>query len=158
MRDVEFRDDGTRFKLRAELVVAQGGRVLVTEVEGHDFRFLPGGKVRLGEASRDAAARELREELGIELPIQRLLYVSETQGDDSHISGPGTQNHQVAFGYLVDGSELTLDPSTWEAGHRFRWMALDDLADAAFRPRALVPLLRDALAGDGIHHVALTAA
>lgn len=42
MRDVEFRDDGTRFKLRAELVVAQGGRVLVTEVEGHDFRFLPG--------------------------------------------------------------------------------------------------------------------
>ncbi len=51
------------------------GRVLLVEPTYKPYWEIPGGAVEAGESPRDAAARELKEELGLSCPVGRLLAV-----------------------------------------------------------------------------------
>ncbi|MFD8325202.1 NUDIX domain-containing protein [Streptomyces lydicus] len=61
------------------------GRVMMLEPTYKDYREIPGGYVETGESPRQACIREVREELGIEPEIGRLLAVdwapSPAEGD-----------------------------------------------------------------------------
>ncbi|MCE4943478.1 NUDIX hydrolase [Streptomyces albulus] len=61
------------------------GRVMMLEPTYKDYREIPGGYVEVGESPRQACIREVREELGIEPAIGRLLAVdwapSPAEGD-----------------------------------------------------------------------------
>ncbi len=50
------------------------GRILMLRTSYRDCLSLPGGFVRAGEPSEQAARRELREELGISIPQQELRH------------------------------------------------------------------------------------
>lgn len=50
---------------RATAVVIKGGKVLLVRDKGHSKFSLPGGGVEHGEPTISAVARELREELGL---------------------------------------------------------------------------------------------
>ncbi len=71
----------------AAAVILEGGRVLLTQrksgshLEGK-WEF-PGGKDEAGEDPRDALARELREELGIEARAGEILDVTFHRYDDA---------------------------------------------------------------------------
>jgi 8-oxo-dGTP pyrophosphatase MutT (NUDIX family) len=55
-------------------------RVLLVEPNYKPYWDLPGGKAEPGESPRDAAAREVKEELGLLLHIGRLLVVDFLPG------------------------------------------------------------------------------
>jgi 8-oxo-dGTP diphosphatase len=61
------------------------GRVLLVVPTYKDYRDIPGGYVEDGETPKEAAVREVREELGITPPIGRLLVADwapdQTDGD-----------------------------------------------------------------------------
>jgi 8-oxo-dGTP pyrophosphatase MutT (NUDIX family) len=61
------------------------GRVLMVVPTYKDYRDIPGGYLEHGETPTEAAAREVREELGINPPIGRLLVTdwapNQTEGD-----------------------------------------------------------------------------
>lgn len=56
----------------ALVAVWHGGRVLIARNSYVSYYSLPGGYVRPGEDARWAARRELREEVGVEAPVERL--------------------------------------------------------------------------------------
>jgi ADP-ribose pyrophosphatase YjhB (NUDIX family) len=67
-------------------VFDEAGRVLLIRCamvlkSGEDFVFwvTPGGEIEPGEDARDAAVRELREELGLELAVRGPLYTETNQ-------------------------------------------------------------------------------
>lgn len=67
------------------LFVDDAGAVLMIRPTYKDYGDIPGGYVEPGESPRAACVREVREELGIEPPIGRLLVVdwapNESEGD-----------------------------------------------------------------------------
>jgi 8-oxo-dGTP diphosphatase len=73
------------------------GRVLVVEPAYKDQWEVPGGAVEADESPREACRRELAEELGLDLPVGRML-VMEWQGPESERS--------ESLMFLYDGGVL----------------------------------------------------
>jgi len=116
----------------AEAVSPEGPEVAVGAVAVRDRELLmvrrgrgpaagewsvPGGRVKFGEDLREAVVREVAEETGLEVVVERFLGWVERIGDDP------APHHFVILDFLVD----LLDPSAIP-------IASDDAAEAAWVP------------------------
>ncbi len=113
------------------------------------FYRAPGGGVEFGERAIDTVQREMREELGHAVHVDRLLGVIE-----NHFTHRGQQGHEVVFNYLVhfDDESLYMQeefPVVEDNGERFSayWIQLDELDRQAipyypFETAALIRSLR----------------
>jgi 8-oxo-dGTP pyrophosphatase MutT (NUDIX family) len=119
------------------LILDPQGRVLVVEPTYKEAWEVPGGIVEADESPRQACAREIREELGLELVPGRLLAL-EWQGPEPD----RTESVMLIFdgGVLPDLAPVTL-PSDELASARF--VAAEDLSE--LMPERLVRRLRAAL-------------
>ena len=94
---------------------------------------LPGGQIRFGEALKDAAVREVREETGINAEVIELLDVSE-------VFLPERPYHSLTITYLARPVAGKLRA---EADHPFRikeprWFSMDELGGILFHPEAVI--------------------
>jgi ADP-ribose pyrophosphatase YjhB (NUDIX family) len=95
---ITFERDRSRFSTRAVAVIMDRDerRVLVSRATIDDSWALPGGRIEIGETSREAVVREMREELDVEVEVDRLLWVTE-----EFFEFAGLAWHGIAFYYLV---------------------------------------------------------
>lgn len=148
--DITWRTQDGVFKYRVAALVSNGDRLLVCEMDSLDYVFLPGGKVRLGEDTRSALARELTEELGRDLTIGSLKLIVENLYQTDQLE------HEVCLYYHVhwpvDVSAESVN-ETVEPGHRFRWIPVTELSGSTLQPAELLPALQSA--SDRQRHVIL---
>ncbi|OBG63812.1 MULTISPECIES: (deoxy)nucleoside triphosphate pyrophosphohydrolase [unclassified Mycobacterium] len=103
---------------RATVLVAQ--RLRPPELAGR--WELPGGKVAPGETERDALARELAEELGLEVGD---VEVGGRLGDDIALEGMTLRAYRVGL--------LSGEPHARDHG-AVRWVTADELPDVDWVP------------------------
>lgn len=113
-------------------ILRRGGRVLVAQRRGPEWLAgkweFPGGKIEAGESGEACLARELREELGIEVEVGRLLGVFEH-------SYPQLRVALHAYGAtLLEGEPVAHDHSA------VRWVEPGELRDIDWAP-ADVPIV-----------------
>ncbi|MEW6339420.1 MAG: NUDIX domain-containing protein [Pseudomonadota bacterium] len=140
-------DAGThRFNLRAAAVVLHGDHVLLHQCDGDDYWSLPGGRVEPGEVAAQTVVREMAEEVGASVVVERMLWIVE-----NFFCHDGRQNHEVGMYFaatLAPGSPL-LDLSRQHRGVEqsrgltFAWFRRDGLRDLDVRPRFLGQQLMD---------------
>lgn len=96
---------------------------------------LPGGKVAAGESDAAALARELREELGVEVTVGERLGVDVALNPTTALRA-----------YLVTRTGGTLHPNDHRA---LRWITVDELDTLAWVPadRTWLAAMRRAMAG-----------
>ncbi|MBQ8201015.1 MAG: NUDIX domain-containing protein [Clostridia bacterium] len=133
--DITFKGAEGAFNFRAAAIIVHEGRILIMQDEGIPHDYLPGGRVHLHEPAEAALTRELREELGIELPPHRLVFMAE-----SFFTLNGMRYHELCLYHLMEAPPKLLargDAFTRIEGsevHHFRWVDFSALAQLSFFP------------------------
>jgi 8-oxo-dGTP diphosphatase len=125
---------------RAAVVLRDDSRIaLIRRVrDGHTYFVFPGGGIQSGETPADAATREAREELGVDVVLGPRLLIEEFRGQTVHyFSGLIVGG---AFG-TGTGDELRTSGTTDRGTYEPVWMDVVELQHYDVRPRALAAML-----------------
>ncbi|MBL0387726.1 NUDIX hydrolase [Tumebacillus sp. ITR2] len=138
---IRFDLPGGRFNHRAAGVVVHDGFVLLHRLEKDDFWSLPGGRVELMEPSHVTVVREFAEELGVEVRVDRMLWVVE-----NFFEFEGVPYHETSFLYKVDLTDERHPLLDKERVHHgiepdlnllYKWFPVDRLERERFYPSFL---------------------
>lgn len=135
-----------RFNYRIVGVAVHGGRVLLHRAEREDFWSLPGGRAELREPAEETLRREMREELGVTIGVERLLWVVE-----NFFQYDRRDYHELALYFLMTfppAPPLYRAAAPFAGGEAglpliFRWVPLADLDRTVLYPPFLKLALRD---------------
>ncbi|WP_029215021.1 NUDIX hydrolase [Kallotenue papyrolyticum] len=141
---ITFDRDRQRFNYRVAAVILDRGRVLLHRAEHDDFWVLPGGRAELMEPATETIRRELREELGVEARVERLLWVVE-----NFFSYADYAFHELALYFLVELApdsplrrQSVFDGREAQERLIFRWFDLATLERVRLFPSFLRTALR----------------
>ncbi|MFI2318391.1 DNA hydrolase [Streptomyces sp. CB00072] len=130
---VETRDETIRYT--ADVVLLAAGYVLLIKRRWAPHAgswALPGGHVDAGEASLQAAVRELKEETGITVPAKALRQVGAFDAP-----GRDPRGRYVTVAYTAPLTEPTA-PTALDDAADARWWPLTALPDLAFDHAAIL--------------------
>ena len=93
---IMFDKDNVRFNYRVAGVAIHNNTVLLVRMKEFSWWTLLGGRVEMMERSDEALLREMKEELGTEVKIERLLWTTENfHGDETRYG------HEINMFYLM---------------------------------------------------------
>lgn len=136
--DISFKTPEGRFNYRVCGIIIHEGKLLVMRDDGIGHYYLPGGRVQLHETTDAAILREMREELLINVRIERPLWLNQSFFT---LDGTTERFHEVCLYYLIDitGTDLLSRGESFsreEGGHihTFFWMPFEQLRDEYIYP------------------------
>lgn len=142
-----FDVEGTRFNYRVAGIALRDHQVLLNRFEGQDYWFLPGGRVEMGETSKEGLQREMQEELQEDVHVGRLLWIVESFFGD----GEEKNYHELGLYYEMNfASESPVYQATepllsldGQARVTFQWFSLAELEKITLYPPFLVQGLQN---------------
>jgi ADP-ribose pyrophosphatase YjhB (NUDIX family) len=138
--DISFRTNEGRFNYRVGGIIINNNKLLIMKDEQSQYYYIPGGRVLMNELSEAAIVREMREELNIEVKVNRLLWVNENLFREEHLD---EVFHEICFYYLLDfnenelvnrGDEFIFNENG-EQNHTFYWKELNEIKDFNLYPQ-----------------------
>jgi len=95
-KDIFFENEGQQFRLRACGIIIRDQQVLMVKNEQDRYYYAVGGAIKQNETTEEAVIREVFEETGLRLEIDRLLYVHQ-----NFFTFRDKPFHELAFYYLM---------------------------------------------------------
>ncbi|MEH6942257.1 NUDIX hydrolase [Bacillus sp. JJ722] len=142
--DVVYKTDEAVFNFRVAGIWIENGHVLIHKDVKDDHWLLPGGRVQLSEETQAGIEREFREELGVDVTIERLVWISENFFEYTE-----KNFHEIGFYYKVTSNQTSLlfteEPFYGVEGERFifQWAPIEKLKEIKFYPEFLKTALNN---------------
>lgn len=116
--------------IRPAILIIKNERVLTMQYQygGQEVFNLPGGNLELGEHLSDALAREMKEELGIEVAVGEMILVGEVYFEERK-----KHTLHLLFEGKITAGEPTLNPAETSA-LAIKWLDVADLAKVNLYP------------------------
>lgn len=124
----------THILARAVIVVEQ--HLLVAKAKNSSNTFLPGGHVELGESMPKTLERELNEEIGLTVCVERYL------GAVEHSYGT-PKEYEINHVFAASCEHQGLTPLESKESHlEFKWLLLNNLEVHNLQPTPMIQLAR----------------
>jgi 8-oxo-dGTP pyrophosphatase MutT (NUDIX family) len=142
--DVVFKTDKVVFNLRVAGIWIENEHVLIHRGVNDTAWSLPGGRIEILEESHESLKREFKEELGIEIEMNRILWSVE-----NFFKYNGTDIHEVGFYYEVSSEHKPTgkmnEPFHGLEGERliYQWVPIEKLDEIELYPEFLRTKLKD---------------
>ena len=143
MMDVRIDCNEGKFKFRVCGILKVKDKYLTVKIGENNFYCLPGGHVELGEDTDHAVLREMEEELGYEVKINKLIAIIQ----NFFKTKENTVFHELGYYYIVepvDISKVNLKDHVVMENDKgnivrleFKWYTLDELQNVRFLPEIL---------------------
>lgn len=98
MKDIDIKGDTGKFKLRVSAIIINNNKILVHKGKKFNGYCFPGGHVELGETTKEAVIREIKEELEIECEIIDLFCINE----NIYSIGGGKISQEINYYYRMN--------------------------------------------------------
>ncbi len=152
-RDWLFVDENRIHNFRSAGVLINDGKILVQRGINDSEYTLPGGHVAWVETSADTLIREYKEELGVDILVERLIWVEEVFWKWGE-----KEAHTLCHYHLVNlntPSQIPLNGvfkslETDESRLIFQWVGINELQDYKIYPVFLKDKINNL--SDGIEH------
>ena len=121
--------------LRAAALIIRNDCLLVAKSVNYDCYYTVGGGIEINETSEEAVLREVYEETGYKLEIDRLAFIQER-----FITIDNRQYHEITFYYLMKeypNMDISSDSSTDLGTETLHWLPLNSLNDVYLVPNFL---------------------
>lgn len=144
---ISYEENTNKFNFRVGGIIESPDKkkILIHRLSNFDFCLLPGGRVEMLEDTKKAILREIEEELGIKVTIDRLIVIVESFFDIK-----SSTYHELAFNYLLqlpENSELLQKEGEFTGieGEKYRyiWIDKEDLSSISFKPDYIIPILQN---------------
>lgn len=138
-------DEGI-LNIRVGAIIMKDGKVLMAGNEKVDYLYSVGGRIKFGETAEDAVVREVFEETGIKMEIDRLGFVHENYFRGESPDKRGKLIYEISFYFwMKTPADFTPSSTSYtEDGRRefLTWIRLDEdirLYPDFFRTELLKP-------------------
>lgn len=133
--DLTFKTENGLFNYRVGAIIIRKNRLLMVKNESLPYYYSVGGRVHLHETAEEAIKREVFEETGLHLEVERLAFVHENLFTEEFT---GERFYELAFFYVMkDAPELDMICLSFdEKGNKefLEWISLDELKDTYLYP------------------------
>ena len=143
--DLTFQTPYGRFNYRVGAIILHDGKILLMRNPEAPYIYSVGGRVNYNETTEEAVLREVMEETGVKLDVDRPVFFHE-QFFDEEVTGE--HFHEVAVYYLMKDSadlENLRCRSVTERGmsEELIWIPLDELEQYNVVPVSIAKELKN---------------
>ena len=125
-----------KFRTSAYGIIKHGDKILLVNTRSSGKWFFPGGEVEIGESLEDAIKREVMEETGIEIEVEKFLTFKQTY----FYYDPFDQAFQnYAFFYICKPKTFNLSEENqveFDEAEKPEWVEFNKLTKNDFQPPA----------------------
>ena len=134
--DVSLMIKDFKFNYRVATVIKNGDKILLHKNINEDFYAIPGGRIKIGEDSISAIKREVYEEIGVNIKVNKMIGLVE-----NFFEYNGKKHHEVM---IVFSSSFDKDPNLYnqeiikgiekDGELNLVWKSLDEIKQLDVRP------------------------
>lgn len=150
--DLTFKTPNGRFNYRVGAIIIYNNSILMVKNNNSPYYYSVGGRVHLNETSEDAIKREVFEETGLHLDIDRLAFIHENLFVEDVTK---ERFHEICFYYVMKSTSKldTICMSFDENGSKehLKWISLDNIQDEYLYPEFFKTKLKSL--SDGVKHI-----
>ena len=117
------------FNVRVTGILIENDKILILQQRLSESRSwsLPGGRLERGETLEQGLKREIKEETGLDVHIEKLLYLCD-------VNSSGNTILHITFLLSRTGGKIILPTNEYDANpiHDVRFVPIDELTDYGF--------------------------
>lgn len=143
--DLTIELDGYKLNIRAGAVIIHNHKILLHKNINSDHYALIGGRMEIGESSEETIKREILEETGKEIKINKYIATIE-----NFFEMKGYPYHEIMFVHqaeFIDDNdqkiETTIQNKEGKDYLKYEWIDLDQIDNINLLPNVLIDILKE---------------
>lgn len=100
-RDMTVQCDNGLINIRVGAIILKDGKLLMVGNRRSDYLYSVGGRIKFGETAEQAVVREVFEETGVKMKIDRLGFVHENYFFGDAPSNSGKLIYEISFFFYM---------------------------------------------------------